>query len=132
MYPLPEGIINFLKSSDGLVTEIDLTNAGQQNRASGKQPLTREILSEVQLNTLSRINRMLGYPDKAFYDLPAWQTALTLQVEQLTSLNYKANLGIDNYFTGLAAEHKIPVYGLESVDYQLGLFTDDIRGVSGY
>jgi len=127
MYPLPEQVVDFLKSGDGLVTEIDLNASGQQTVTAGKQPLTREILSDAQLTTLSKINRTLGYPDKAFFDLPAWQTALTLQVGQLTSLGYKTDLGIDNYFTVLAEKNKIPVFGLESVGYQLGLFTDDVR-----
>lgn len=127
MYPLPERVVNFLKSSDGLVTEIDLNATGQQSITADKQALTREILDNTQLTSLSKINRILGYPDKAFFDLPAWQTALTLQVGQLTSLGYKTELGIDNYFTALAATNKIPVFGLESAGYQLGLFTDDAR-----
>jgi uncharacterized protein YbaP (TraB family) len=123
MYPLPEPIIRFLKSSDALITEIKLSGATPDIPLDTE--LTTDVLDKQQKQKLGEINTELGFSPNAFLSVPAWQTALSLQITQFTKMGFTQELGIDNYITEQAEQLSKKVLGLESIEYQLNLFTED-------
>lgn len=123
MYPLPEAITAFLQSSDAVITEIKLTN--ETPTLSIETQSTDEVLNEKQKDQLREINRQLGFNPQAFLTSPAWQTAITLQISQFTKMGFSQQLGIDTYITEQATILDKTILALESIEFQLGLFTND-------
>ena len=125
MYPLPSYIMNYLNDSDGLVTEVKLSESANPSLMNSEVPVTQDVLDPQQRQKLAQINNQLGYAPNAFLTAPAWQTAITLQMTQFSKLGFQQDLGIDTYITKQAERMNKPVYGLETVDFQLSLFTED-------
>lgn len=125
MHPLPQAIYRYLENSDGLIAEIDISETTDSWAPTTPPPLTEDILSNKQLQRLAIINQQLGYPQNSFLTAPAWQTALTLQVSLFKKLGLQQNLGIDRVISDFAKQKNIPIVGLESMAFQLDLFTKD-------
>lgn len=123
MYPLPNEITSFLKNSDAVITEVILTDETPILDIETKS--TNEVLNEKQKAQLAEVNIQLGFHPKAFLTSPAWQTALTLQISQFAKMGFSQELGIDTYITEKAVKLNKKILGLESIEYQLGLFTED-------
>lgn len=123
MHPLPEAIFHYLEDSDGLVTEIDISDDNYSWAATTPPLLTQDSLNKEQQQQLAIINQELGYPEGAFLTAPAWQTALTLQVSLFKRLGLQQDLGIDRVITDLAIQKNIPITGLESLEFQMDLFS---------
>jgi len=123
MYPLPEPITTFLEYSDALITEIKLTDQAPNLNIDAQS--TDDVLNEEQKIQLETINQQLGFNSNAFLTHPAWQTALTLQVTQFIKMGFSQELGIDAYITEQAIRFNKKILGLETVAFQLGLFTSD-------
>ena len=124
MYPLPEKVLNHLKSSNGLITEIDLSAVAEHSVYATTETV-RDVLTLKQQKTLTSIATELSLPPQVLFDRPAWQTALVLQVTQFVQLGFSRDYGIDQYMTDMALSRNIPVTGLETPDYQLQLFSKD-------
>ncbi|WP_413283967.1 TraB/GumN family protein [Vibrio sp. MA40-2] len=123
MYPLPEAINDFLKTSDAIITEMKLTD-NIPTMPTGTI-LTNQVLDKQQLLKLEEINQQLSFNPKAFLNKPAWQTAMTLQISQFIKMGFSQDLGTDHYITEQATMLDKPILGLESAKFQLSLFTDD-------
>lgn len=123
MYPLPNAITTFLQNSDAVITEIKLSDETPSLNIDAKS--TNEVLNDEQKKQLEEINRQLGFGPKAFLTTPAWQTALTLQISQFSKMGFSQQLGIDTYITKQATNLNKTILSLESIEFQLGLFTND-------
>lgn len=123
MYPLPEAVTQFLTTSDALITEIKLSDP-MPTIPSVVQP-TSNVLNNTQRAKLADISQRLGFPTDTFLSLPAWQTALALQLSQFKQHALSQEFGVDSWLTAKAAEIGITNLGLESIEYQLSLFTKD-------
>lgn len=123
MYPLPDAITTFLKKSDAVITEIKLTD--EIPTLNIETISTKNVLNDKQKERLEDINRQLGFGSKAFLSSPAWQTALTLQISQFSKMGFSQELGIDTYITEQATQLNKTILGLESMAFQMGLFTND-------
>lgn len=123
MYPLPEELDAFLLQSDGLITEVKLTQEVEVPKS--KSPTTLEVLNQAQRHQLQLISSELGLPADMFMNLPAWQTALSLQLSQFVKMDLRQDLGVDQYFTKQALKQKKPIFGLESTEDQLAIFASN-------
>jgi len=120
MYPLPNKIESFLATSDGLISEIDLTQAASPVLPAAKLS-SAQVLSRRQTDKLSAIFQQYQMPTEALLASPPWLTALSLQMKQLSSLGYSSDWGVDQVLTHQATRLGKPIYPLESVDFQLQL-----------
>lgn len=125
MYPMPETVMDYLTNSDGLITEITLSENANANLPLNSPILTQDAINKTQLKRLEDISIELGFTATSFIDRPAWQTAITLQLAQFAQLGFRQDLGIDLYFTQQAEQNGIPIIGLETMAFQLGLFTEN-------
>ncbi|WED21126.1 TraB/GumN family protein [Vibrio sp. JC009] len=122
MYPLPQPVLQFLDKSDAVILEIDMDSA--PTLPAGKQEITGEYLSAIQKQKLSRISKEIGLSDKVLLSQPTWQAALWMQLSYFNQLGYQDQWGVDTYLSNQAKQKGIPLMGLESVDFQLSLFTN--------
>jgi uncharacterized protein YbaP (TraB family) len=51
-----------------------------------------------------------------------WLAAMTLSITEMMKLGARPDLGVDNYFEAKAIRDRKPVRGLETVDFQVGIF----------
>lgn len=123
MYPMPSKVIEFLDNSDGLITEIKLSDSSAINLPKASS-LTQTVLTPKEKLSLENINTQLGFPKDLFLTSPAWQTAMTLQISQFAKIGFTSELGIDQYFTEQAQQKNRAIFGLETMAFQLGLFTE--------
>lgn len=126
MYPLPEQVMTFLQQSDAVITEVDLTDQSQQAEPDLEHPeqYTKQILSAKQQAILKEISTELTLSDQVLLNLPAWQTAITLQVAQFKQMGFSQHLGVDSYITEQAKQLNKKIIGLESIAFQLELFNE--------
>lgn len=124
MYPLPEPVGRFLATSDALILEADLTQAPSAQIA-GEAETAASVLNASQQQKLHAISQELNLPAQLLLDLPAWQAAVSLQATYLSGLGYQPAYGVDSYLAQQATQQNIPLKALESVDFQLQLFTAD-------
>jgi uncharacterized protein len=129
-YPLDSAIERAFDSSDVLVLEIaldgDATEGLQMqmlSRAmmSGDKTLKKILPDSVYAMTAERLKSM-GMGIGMFEKLKPWVVAILIAGGSMKDQGYQAELGIDNYFQKKAKELSRPVIGLETVDFQLGLF----------
>lgn len=123
MYPLPDAVMTFLQDSDAVITEIKLSDA--RPSLNFNTALTTDVLNNQQKQQLEAINIELGFASNTFLTSPAWQTALTLQMSQFSKMGLSQELGIDSYITQQATALDKTILGLETIEYQLKLFTQD-------
>ncbi|MCE0494416.1 TraB/GumN family protein [Vibrio salinus] len=123
MYPLPREVTRFLKQSNGLILEADL-DAGESPTYPTDSVMTEDVLSDVQKNQLKQIAKKLQLSPYRLSHLPPWSAAITIQITQLNQLGYSAALGVDRHLIALAKKEHIPVYGLETLQSQLDMLTE--------
>jgi uncharacterized protein YbaP (TraB family) len=84
----------------------------------------QQYVSKQTYASLKTRAEMLGLPMELFDRLKPWLCALTLAAMELQKLGLDPNYGIDKYFFTRAKRDGKQVSFLESVDEQLGLFTE--------
>ncbi|MDG3088822.1 TraB/GumN family protein [Vibrio hannami] len=122
MLPLPKAVNNFLDSSDALILEADLDSASAG--VPDVNELSNDYLNRKQKAKIRKIGAEVGIDGDVLLSQPTWKTALVLQLAYFYSLGYKHEWGIDNYIANQARLNDIPVKGLETVEYQLSLFSN--------
>jgi uncharacterized protein YbaP (TraB family) len=123
MYPLPKAIFDRLKNSHGLIIEADIRQANEV-----KYPLittmTEDVVDTNYYNELVGIANLLRLDIKSLLSSPPWSAALQLQMKQYEYLGYTAVDGVDIRIVDKATLWDIPVIGLESLQFQISLFTE--------
>ncbi len=123
MYPLPREVTQFLKHSNGLILEADLSTEDSPVYPTNTL-MTKEVLTEQQKKQLKTIAQELQV---SFYRLshqPPWSAAITIQMTQLAQLGYSADYGVERHLISLAQKDQIPILGLESLQSQLDMLSD--------
>lgn len=123
MYPLPREVTQFLKHSNGLILEADLSSAESPAYPTDTL-MTEEVLTDQQQEQLKTIAQELQI---SFYRLshqPPWAAAITIQMTQLAQLGYSADYGVEQHLISLAKKNQIPILGLESLQSQLNMLSD--------
>lgn len=123
MYPLPREVTQFLKHSNGLILEADLSSAESPAYPTDTL-MTKDVLTVQQQDQLKRIAQELQI---SFYRLShqaPWAAAIAIQMTQLAQLGYSADYGVEQYLISLAQKSQIPVLGLESLQSQVNMLSD--------
>ncbi|SJL82274.1 TraB/GumN family protein [Vibrio palustris] len=122
MYPLPDTITQALTHSDGLIVETDIRHAS--NISYPKQTVkTEDVLNEQQLSTLDSVTQQLGVNSQQYRTMSPWAAALSIQTLTMKQLGYDATQGVDSYLLAQATRQHTPVLGLESLQSQINLLT---------
>jgi uncharacterized protein YbaP (TraB family) len=121
LYPLPERIEPYLRESDGLILEADLSKQRVVLPTANKGDFVVNLLSDSQLQQLETAAKTLGIPSSRLKQQPPWVVALTLQQVQFSQLGYEPALGVEKVLTQKAQVNKVPVFGLETMQFQIDL-----------
>ena len=122
MYPLPKAITDALSSSSGLIVEADIRKM-QDVSYPEITVVTKNVLDTKQQETLHGLASLFNIDAKQLLESPPWATALTLQMKQFEYLGYQASHGIDTHLMYKATAQNIPVFSLESLQFQIDLLT---------
>jgi uncharacterized protein YbaP (TraB family) len=131
-YPLSPALDAAFKDSDLLVEEADL--GAMEAPASQFKLLTRGLLPAgqsldkvVSPATYALVTKRiadLGMPLEPLKRFKPWMLALTLVQMEWQKAGFDASLGLDRHFYDRATAEGKRVEGLETVDYQVGLFDE--------
>ncbi|RJE88677.1 polysaccharide biosynthesis protein GumN [Paenibacillus sp. 1011MAR3C5] len=136
MYPLRDEIMDAFMEADHLALEIDFTSEGDMedfissiNTYKDGTTLQNHISEETHQYVRELLTE-LGYESYSLDQYKPWFASLVLDELGRDESEYKAELGIDEYFMNLAEESKLPIIGLESSESQLNMlnnFSDRIQ-----
>jgi uncharacterized protein len=87
---------------------------------SGK-PL-RQKLTDADRSYYDAAMKQLGVPENGFDPLDPWAAGLTMQLMSMTKAGFAPGNGAESILTSAAKQSKKPIIGLETMEYQLGLF----------
>ena len=128
-YPLPEPIETAYSNCATVVFEIDQDRPAeiQQKFAAVRRlpdnKTLEDVLSKETYALLESYLQTNKIPMQAFERLQPWMVALFLAAREWEKLGYDPDAGVEHYFFDKAkADHK-RMDALETIDFQLGLFT---------
>jgi uncharacterized protein YbaP (TraB family) len=129
-YPLRKVIEEAFAHAKQLVLEVDLSSVNRgkiqqltlekgvlQNGATLQQSISPETYELAEKRA-----RELGLDIRAMDSLKPWVAALTLAAMKLRKLGFDPDVGVDRYFADRAKQEEKPVQGLETPEFQIGLF----------
>ena len=126
--PLPGLFEQAYKASNELVLEIasgDDPSVEAKTLGRGMYGREGKISDDLSPETYKRLRTFLtktGLPAEAMDGFRPWLAAMTLSITEMMKLGARPELGVDNYFEGKAIRDRKPVRGLETVDFQVGIF----------
>ena len=129
-YPLKKSIEEAFDGAQKLVLEIDLQATGAQKsqqvimeKAANRDGSTLEQHVSPETYALAEQKaRELGIDMRQLSPFKPWFVALTLSALKLQKLGLDPNYGVDRYLAGRATQSGKPVVGLETFEFQIGLF----------
>ncbi len=130
-YPLPQPIEDAYKQSQVVVFEADLgemssPEAQLKMLQSGQAPEGERLKDVLAKETYAKLESHLteaGLPIAVFEPLRPWMVAVALVSTEIIKLGYNPEDGVDKYFYGKVKKDKKEMVPLETLDFQLGLFT---------
>ncbi|MGH8224714.1 MAG: TraB/GumN family protein [Gammaproteobacteria bacterium] len=130
-YPLPAPFKTAFDHCRRLVEELDLdalTPAQIQNAVTsfGMLP-TGKTLADAMGADWAQAQKLAAKADinlEIYLPLKPWFAAVRISGQVFVAAGYIPSLGLDRHFANLAAQRKIPVIGLETLDEQMGFFND--------
>jgi uncharacterized protein YbaP (TraB family) len=123
LYPLPESIEPYLINSNGLILEADLSKNNVSFPTANNHEFVVNLLSDSQFQQLVTAAKALGIAPSRLEHQPPWVVALTLQQAQFSQLGYQPALGVEKILTQMARTNKVPVFGLETMQFQIDLLS---------
>ncbi len=129
-HPLPGLFEQAYRASDELVLEIasgDDPEAESKAIRRGMYGKGGRINDDLTPETYRKLRKFLtdtGLPAGAMDGFRPWMAAMTLSMTEMMKLGARPDLGVDNYFESKAVMDVKPVRGLETVDFQIGIFAD--------
>jgi len=127
-HPLPALFEQAYRQSDELVLEI----ASGEDPESEAKSLRRgmygregKISDDLTPETYARLRKFLtdtGLPAEAMDGFRPWLAAMTLSVTEMMKIGARPELGVDTYFESKALRDHKPVRGLETTEFQIGIF----------
>lgn len=130
-YPLPAVFEEAYREARKLVFELPPGSEGdgeivQRMRKLGTYPEGKELSDEVSRETLGKIKEWAdknNYPMSAVTRYRPWFVSLTIAATEYHALGAESERGLDSWFEKRAADDRKPGAGLETVEYQLSLFS---------
>lgn len=131
-YPLPAEMESDLKSSSGLVEEVDLSQLAQEDlqlqmlqRGAYPQGQSLKTALPAELYTkMADVARKQGLDMTSLDPMRPWLVSIMLLEKQLADAGFNPGNGVDLHFASEAEQLKMPLTGLEQADYQIGLLAD--------
>lgn len=129
-YPLKKSMEEAFDAAKKLVFEIDLQSATPEKaqQITIEKGLFRDgatlqqSISKETYDLTERRARDLGVDLRAMSPLKPWLAALTLTTLKLQKLGFDPASGVDRYLAERAKRSGKPTGGLESLEFQIGLF----------
>lgn len=129
-YPLNQAILDTFDASKRLVLEIDLnqTSPGAAQRVVLEKAIYRDgstlaqNISEETYQLTSKRASELGIDMKALQPMKPWFVALTMLSAKLQQMGLNPKLGVDHHLAERAKRNGKPTTGLETLEFQLGMF----------
>lgn len=130
LYPLDSRITSAFEQADTLVLETELTPSAKARgsklmQQAGMYTPPDSLDAHLDDSTRAALNAVLaerGLPAELVQVMRPWLVSLTLTLMQLSSIGYKAELGIDEHFRSKAARKHLAA--IETVEQQVGVFRD--------
>ena len=128
LYPLRDPIMRAFADSSALAVEIDTEALPDQAMVSfitthGLSRDRRPLPERLTEGTRALLEGS-GYYNNSMAPMTPWLAALTIQVDELSARGFESKYGLDEYFTNLARDRKIPVVSLETLDDQMGMLAE--------
>jgi len=129
-YPLADALEKAFEESDVLVLEMDLARAYdtkgammmvRQSRLEEGETLEK-MLSQETYAMASGIISEMGFEMGMYERYKPWFFAMTLVLTKLETLGFHAGTGVEFYLHKKAVEAGKEIVGLETMEFQLGLF----------
>lgn len=128
-HPLPAAFAQAYESSERLVLEVKSTGGPEGDVAAFEQGMygngSGSIRDDLSAETYKKLKGFLaeaGLPTGAMDGFRPWMAAMTLSLTEIMKLGCRPDLGVDSFFEGKALEDRKPVTGLETTEFQIGLF----------
>ena len=128
-YPLPPTVDAFIDGADDIVMEIDLddVDAGQQQLIVQTAMLPQgKVLADVLDADVYRLVAQhmseLGVDVKALEHFEPWFLSITVLDLGMRKLGFQPDRGIEQYVLGRARTEGKEIVGLETLEFQIGLF----------
>ncbi len=132
-YPLAPPIEDAYKQAQVVVFEADLDQLQSpqiqmQLMAKGRYPGGETLQQHLSKETYARLQSYLAErlgpgAGAAFDQFRPWMVAVTLMALELQKLGFDPEQGVDQYFQAKAKRDHKTIVGLETVEFQLSLFT---------
>lgn len=127
-YPLEPQVTQALKDAEVLAVEFDITDTAAVQQAAFKYalyPNFGSVESHLSANTIVELKKsltVLGLPYEGLSHMKPWMIGNVMLLSSLEKQGYPANLATDTYLIKAAKDQGKSIVGLESADFQLGLF----------
>lgn len=129
-YPLNQAILDAFDASDRLVLEIDLQNtpAGAAQRLTLEKAVYRDgsnlaqNVSQETYQLASKRAAELGIDMQVVQPMKPWFVAMTMLAVKLQRMGLDPKLGVDHHLAERARRDGKPTSGLETLEFQLGIF----------
>lgn len=129
-YPLKKDIDEAFDRSKKLVLEVNLdaTSPEKTQQLTMQKAISRDgttlqqNVSEETYSLAEQRARELGFDLAPLSLFKPWFVALTLEALKLQKLGFDPNYGVDHYLAERAKKSNKPIAGLESFEFQIGLF----------
>lgn len=130
IYPLPAGVDLAYDECERIVFEVpsdSMSSVSAQNRlmAAGMYQDESKLSDHVPkalYDELIEEAADLGVPEPAFQQFRPWMAGMVVGLMALVREGYDPNLGIEEYLLSHARKDGKTTTGLETVDFQIGLF----------
>lgn len=123
-----EGVKAAFDKSDRLVLEMVEPPAAEAQSLFGKLAIDqsgktlRSKMNEADRAIYEAAIAKIGLPAQALDPLDPWAAAVTMSVLAIQKLGYDVNSGVEKQLTAAATNAKKPVGGVETMEFQLGIF----------
>lgn len=129
-FPLPGDVENAYADAEALVMELDMDDLDplavqrlffELGTLPADQTLA-DVLGTEKWRQASASASELGIDLAMLSRVKPWWAAITIVQLQLAKLGFNPALGLEGHFTRRAASDRKPIEGLETAEFQIGLF----------
>ncbi len=123
-----EAVKEAFDESDSVVLEIKPGNPAEDQQTFAKYAIdktgvaARTTLTEEQQKTYEKAITSLGMPLNGLDPFRPWAVGLVMQITSLQKVGFDPNQGVEKILENAANAAGKEIIGLETADYQLGLF----------
>ena len=130
-YPLPDVFDQAYNDSTKIVLELPPGSEGDgeviiRMRQLGSYGADDDLSKHLSADTIKRVNKWAednSFPQSSILRFKPWFLALTISAMEYQTLGAEASRGVDSHYQRRANDDGKPGDGLESVEYQLSLFS---------